>query len=171
MFLVGIWSPILLSITLFLAFPFVVCTVIRWICNNAIIGGKHYIFKGSAGGLFVRWIKWYILSIITFGIYSFWATKNQVKWVIENIEQVDFETFKKHQIESIETPPRLPEDELDLAALKLTPMKDKVTGGKTVLLISKGVKVKYHSEISGMYHIETRDMITGYCASKDFEKI
>jgi uncharacterized membrane protein YjgN (DUF898 family) len=29
------------------------------------------------------------LSIITIGIYSFWSTRNQIRWVIENIEMVD----------------------------------------------------------------------------------
>ncbi|MDR1972966.1 MAG: DUF898 domain-containing protein [Treponema sp.] len=55
-FLFSIWAPILLIITLGLATPFVVCTVIRWICSNSSIGGKNYTFKGTAGGLFGRWI-------------------------------------------------------------------------------------------------------------------
>jgi uncharacterized membrane protein YjgN (DUF898 family) len=88
-FLFCIWAPILLLITLGLATPFVVCTVIRWICANSTIGGKSYKFNGTAGGLFGRWILWYLLSIITLGIYSFWSTRNQIRWVIENIEMVD----------------------------------------------------------------------------------
>jgi uncharacterized membrane protein YjgN (DUF898 family) len=88
-FLFCIWAPILLSITLCLATPFVMCTVIRWICDNTTIKGKHYAFKGTAGGLFGRWIVWFLLSIITFGIYGFWAIRNQLRWVVENIEMVD----------------------------------------------------------------------------------
>ena len=88
-FLFGIWAPILLVITLFLASPFVTCTVIRWICNNSTIGGKNYKFNGTAMGLFGRWIMWYLLTIVTFGIYSFWATRNQIRWVIENVEAVN----------------------------------------------------------------------------------
>ena len=90
-FLFCLWAPLLLAITLSLAFPFVLCTVIRWVCNNAIIGGKCYRFKGTAGGLFGRWIIWFLLSIITLGIYSFWSIRNQIRWVIENIEIVDAE--------------------------------------------------------------------------------
>jgi len=88
-FLFCIWAPILLVITLFLATPFVTCVVIRWICNNSAIGGKNYIFKGTAMGLFGRWILWYILTIITFGIYGFWSIRNQIRWVIENIEMAN----------------------------------------------------------------------------------
>ena len=88
-FLFCIWAPILLVLTLFLAFPFVECTVIRWICNNSTINGKRYRFKGTAGGLFGRYIVWYLLTIITIGIYGFWSIRNQIKWTIENIEVVE----------------------------------------------------------------------------------
>ena len=88
-FLFSIWAPLLLTITLCLATPFVICTVIRWICNHSTIGGKKYVFKGTAVGLFGRWILWFLLTIITLGIYGFWSTRNQIRWVIENIEVVN----------------------------------------------------------------------------------
>ena len=88
-FLFWIWAPILLTITLFLALPFIYCTVIRWVCSNSTIGGKRYKFKGTAGGLFARYIVWYLLTIITFGIYGFWSMRNQIRWIIESIEMVD----------------------------------------------------------------------------------
>ena len=93
-FLFCIWAPILAAISFGLATPFIVCTVIRWICNNSIIGGKSYKFTGTAGGLFGRWILWYLLSIITIGIYSFWMTRNQIRWVIENIDTVNEEAVE-----------------------------------------------------------------------------
>jgi len=88
-FLFCIWAPILFTISIGLATPFITCTVIRWICNNSTIGGKKYAFKGTAGGLFGRWILWYILTFVTLGIYSFWSTRNQIRWVVENIEIVN----------------------------------------------------------------------------------
>ena len=88
-FLFCIWAPVLFTISLGLATPFIVCTVIRWICSNSTIGGKTYTFKGTAGGLFGRWILWYILTLITLGIYGFWSTRNQIRWVVENIEMVN----------------------------------------------------------------------------------
>ena len=88
-FLFCIWAPLLYGVSLGFATPFIMCTIIRWICKNTSISGKNYAFKGTAGGLFGRWIVWCILSIITIGIYSFWATRNQIRWVIENLEMVD----------------------------------------------------------------------------------
>ena len=88
-FLFWIGAPILSAITLFLAVPFVCCTAIRWVCNNSTIGGKRYRFTGTAVGLFGRYIIWYLLTVITIGIYSFWAIRNLIRWVIENIEMVD----------------------------------------------------------------------------------
>ncbi|MCL2271676.1 MAG: YjgN family protein [Treponema sp.] len=88
-FLFCIWAPFLLVFSLGLATPFIICTVIRWICNNSNIDGKKYGFKGTAMGLFGRWILWYILTIITIGIYGFWSTRNQIRWVVENIEMID----------------------------------------------------------------------------------
>jgi uncharacterized membrane protein YjgN (DUF898 family) len=88
-FLFSIWAPILAIISLGLALPFIECTAIRWICDNSVIGGKHYKFKGTAMGLFGRWIIWYLLTIITLGIYGFWSTRNQIRWTIENIEMID----------------------------------------------------------------------------------
>ncbi|MDR2590704.1 MAG: DUF898 domain-containing protein [Oscillospiraceae bacterium] len=85
-FLFCIWAPILSVITLGLATPFIVCTVIRWVCSNSTIGGKNYRFNGTAMGLFGRWILWYILTIITIGIYGFWSIRNQIRWAIENVE-------------------------------------------------------------------------------------
>jgi uncharacterized membrane protein YjgN (DUF898 family) len=29
------------------------------------------------------------LTIITIGIYGFWSTRNQIRWVVENIEMVN----------------------------------------------------------------------------------
>ncbi|MDR0411177.1 MAG: DUF898 domain-containing protein [Treponema sp.] len=61
----------------------------RWICNHTTKDGKRFRFKGTGGGLFGRFIVWWLLTIITFGIYSYWSTRNQIRWVVENIEIVD----------------------------------------------------------------------------------
>jgi hypothetical protein len=88
-FIFCIWMPILLVITLGFGFPFIICTLLRWICDKSIINGKHYKFKGTAAGLFGNYIVWTILSMITIGIYGFWATRNYIRWVVENIEMID----------------------------------------------------------------------------------
>ena len=88
-FLFCLWMPIVAVLSLGLAMPFLVCIIMRWVCDNSVVSGKHYRFTGSAGDLFGTWIKWLLLSLVTFGIYSFWAARNMIRWVVGNIEMID----------------------------------------------------------------------------------
>ena len=85
-FLFPFWFVPFMGITLGLALPWIICIVIRWVCENTTIGGKQLAFKGTGGGLFGRYIGWSLLTIITFGIYGYWATRNYIRWAIENVE-------------------------------------------------------------------------------------
>jgi uncharacterized membrane protein YjgN (DUF898 family) len=42
------------------------------------------VFEGKALGLFGHWIKWFLLIIITIGIYGFWVAPRLQKWIWEN---------------------------------------------------------------------------------------
>ncbi|HCC37490.1 MAG TPA: hypothetical protein DEQ14_07665 [Treponema sp.] len=88
-FLYTLWCPLFLVITLGFAFPWIICIIIRWVCENTTVGGKRLIFKGTGGSLFLNFILWTILIFITIGIYSFWAVRNYIRWIAENIEMVD----------------------------------------------------------------------------------
>lgn len=88
-FLFPFWVTPFMVITLGLAFPWVICIILRWIFNNSTIDGKKLRFKGTGGGLFGRYIIWWLLTVITIGIYGFWSIRNQIRWVIENIEVVE----------------------------------------------------------------------------------
>jgi uncharacterized membrane protein YjgN (DUF898 family) len=85
-FLFPFWAFPLMLITLGIALPWLECIAIRWICNNTTIGGKQFKFKGTGGGLFGRYIIWWLLTLVTFGIYVFWSIRNQIRWIVENIE-------------------------------------------------------------------------------------
>lgn len=79
--LVGLVS----SITCGIATPWILCWYMRFIANNTFINGKQVIFDGSGGSLFGNYIKWLLLSFITFGIY--WLVAGQVnlaKWLARN---------------------------------------------------------------------------------------
>jgi uncharacterized membrane protein YjgN (DUF898 family) len=52
--------------------------------DHTVIDGKRLRFDGTAMGLFGNWIKWFLLIIITFGIYSFWVGIALQKWKIRN---------------------------------------------------------------------------------------
>jgi len=40
-------------------------------------------------GLFGRWLLWLLLTIITFGIYSFWVVPRFVRWAVTNVSFAD----------------------------------------------------------------------------------
>ena len=40
--------------------------------NHTIIDGNRMVFDGSGGQLFGNYIKWWLLCIVTLGIYSWW---------------------------------------------------------------------------------------------------
>ena len=42
------------------------------------------IFDGTGGQLFGNYIKWFLLSIVTCGIYSLWLGLNMQKWVTKH---------------------------------------------------------------------------------------
>lgn len=43
-----------------------------WKVRHTVIDGQRLYFDGTGAQLFGNWIKWFLLTIITLGIYSFW---------------------------------------------------------------------------------------------------
>ena len=61
----------------------------QWLCPVPVatyIDGQPLAFTGSALGLFGLWIKWFLLIIITLGIYSFWVAPRIQQWKVENTD-------------------------------------------------------------------------------------
>ena len=58
--------------------------VYGWRINHTVIEGRRLRFRGSAVSLFGNWIKWFLLCIITFGIYSLWVGIALEKWKVKN---------------------------------------------------------------------------------------
>ena len=75
------------AITLFtigLAATWAICIKYRWIPKNTLIEGRRLKYVGSGTSLFLHYIKWFILTIITFGIYGFWLYIKMLEWRTEN---------------------------------------------------------------------------------------
>jgi uncharacterized membrane protein YjgN (DUF898 family) len=68
--------------TLGICYPWALCMVYGWRVNHTVIGGHRLRFTGSAISLFGHWVKWFLLCIITFGIYSFWLGIALEKWKV-----------------------------------------------------------------------------------------
>ena len=56
----------------------------RWVAKNTLIEGRRLKFIGSGTSLFLHYIKWFLLTIITFGIYGFWLYIKMLEWKTEN---------------------------------------------------------------------------------------
>lgn len=71
-------------VTLGICYPFAVVLVERWRAKNTFLMGRPMQFVGTGWGIFGLWIKWFLLCIITLGIYSFWVYPRLSAWKIEN---------------------------------------------------------------------------------------
>ena len=61
----------------------------RWRAKHSYIDGHQLVFTGSGWGLFGNWVKWFLLCIITLGIYSFWVGPRIQQWRWEHIAFAD----------------------------------------------------------------------------------
>ena len=64
--------------------PWAVCLKESWYAERTIIDGKRLCFDGTGLQLFGNYIKWFLLTIITFGIYSFWLHIKLKQWVVKH---------------------------------------------------------------------------------------
>ena len=86
---VNIVTFLLSVFTLGLGIPAAICFKERWYAKHTYINGKQLVFNGTGGKLFGQYIKWILLSIITFGIYSFWLGIKMKQWVIAQTSFAD----------------------------------------------------------------------------------
>lgn len=78
---VRIVSFLMTLFTIGLAFPWAVCYKQRWLIKNQYIEGQRLVFRGTGAQLFGNYIKWLLLSLITFGIYGLWLPIKIQQWV------------------------------------------------------------------------------------------
>ena len=84
--LVGI-NILATALTIFklgIALPFAVCLKQRWVADHTILDGHRLMFDGTGFQLFGQYIKCFLLTIITLGIYAFWLGIKMKKWVVSH---------------------------------------------------------------------------------------
>ena len=81
---INVLTAVLSFITFGLAYPFVICINLSWKARHTVIGGRRLKFVGTGVGLFANWIKWLLLTIVTFGIYGFWVAIKLIQWETKN---------------------------------------------------------------------------------------
>ena len=81
------WNTLAAILTVFslgILYPWALCLVYGWKINHTVVDGHRMRFNGSAVGLFGNWIKWWCLTVITLGIYSFWIGIKLEDWKVKN---------------------------------------------------------------------------------------
>lgn len=75
--------------TLGICYPFALVLMERWKAKHATVSGRKLVFTGTGIGLFGLWIKWFLLTLITLGIYSLWVGPQIQKWKWDNLRFAD----------------------------------------------------------------------------------
>ena len=83
--LYSIGAVFITVVTFGLAYPWAFCMYRRWEINHTKIEGHRLHFDGTGLQLFGNYIKWWCLTIITLGIYSFWIPVKIKKWKVKHI--------------------------------------------------------------------------------------
>lgn len=76
-------------LTFGLGLPWALCAWKKWEVRHTIIGGRRLRFDGTGLQLFGNWIKWWFLTLITFGIYGFWVYVRLMQWVTKHTHFAD----------------------------------------------------------------------------------
>ena len=74
------------TLTFGICFPWAITMKYKWEAKHTVLDGRRLKFNGTALGLFVHWIKWLLLTLITLGIYGFWVGIALKKWKTKNLE-------------------------------------------------------------------------------------
>ena len=88
-FIIVILNTILCTITIGIATPWAICNLESWKINNSIVDGKRLYFDGTGSELFGKFIIWFILTLITLGLYSFILNVKLHQWKVEHTHFVE----------------------------------------------------------------------------------
>ena len=77
------------TISFGLLLPVMTCWLQRWVASHTFINGRQQVFDGKGGQLFGKYIVWFLLTIVTLGIYSIWLPVKMKKWMTQHTHFVD----------------------------------------------------------------------------------
>lgn len=86
---VNILTGLVTLLTLGILYPTMVCFREKWVATHTYIDGRRLGFFGNGIELFASYIKWFLLTIITFGIYSFWLNIKMKQWIVSHTHFID----------------------------------------------------------------------------------
>ena len=77
------------SITAGLLYPVMYCWQQRWVAEHTFYNGRKLTFDGKGGQLFGKYIIWFLLTVVTLGIYSLWVPIKMEKWRVSHLHFED----------------------------------------------------------------------------------
>lgn len=86
------WSIVCVALTVFtlgFGFPWACCFFLRWETKHTVINGRRLAFSGSGSQLFLRWVLWWLLTIVTLGIFGLWVWNKTKRWIVSNTVFMD----------------------------------------------------------------------------------
>ena len=85
---INLLQALIIGLTFGIAAPWAICMKQRWIARHTVIDGRQLIFDGTGSQLFGNYIKWFLLTIITLGIYGFWLDIKMKQWITKHTHMV-----------------------------------------------------------------------------------
>ena len=80
----SIIASLIIGCTFGIATPWAIWFMYQFIISHVIIDGKRLSFDGNGAQLFGNWIKWFLLMIVTCGIYGFWVAPRLYNWIAKH---------------------------------------------------------------------------------------
>lgn len=78
----GLLSGLLLTITCFLAGPWVITMIVKWDTKHCVVASNRWKYEGTALGILGQFLIVFLLSFITLGIYAPWGSVRLTKYIV-----------------------------------------------------------------------------------------
>ena len=89
LFIINLVGAFICLVTIGLASPWVICYKIGWDRRHTVYNGRRLAFNGTGIQLFGQWIIWFLLTIVTCGLYSFVMGLKLEQWILSHTTFAD----------------------------------------------------------------------------------
>ena len=85
---INLLQALMIGLSFGLGTPWAICMKERWMARHTIIDGQQLTFDGTGSQLFGNYIKWFLLTVLTLGIYGFWLDIKMKQWITKHTHHV-----------------------------------------------------------------------------------
>ena len=89
LFIINLVGAFICLVTIGLASPWVICYKIGWDRRHTVYNGRRLAFNGTGIQLFGKWIVWFLLTIVTCGLYGFVMGLKLEQWILSHTTFAD----------------------------------------------------------------------------------